>query len=86
MDNSTNKTTSSKVIAGIALLITILSFVVSFFELPPATYLIKYYCQVFDTDRYPMILIGGILMLICLVPLLVLKKIVDYREKSKGNN
>jgi len=81
MDNK-NKTTSSKIFLALFLLILIYSFIAGYFELPPATLLIRYYCRLFDTDKYPATLISLVLCLICLMPLLLVKKIVDHKRKS----
>jgi hypothetical protein len=80
MEN-TPPSSTHKILQIIAVLVVIYSFVASFFELPPATIFIKYYCTVFDTDRYSPILIGGILVILGLTPLIVIKQLMNAKKK-----
>lgn len=80
--NSNNKTTSSKIFTVLFIVILIYSFIAGYFELPPATLLIRYYCQLFDTDKYPATLISLVFCLICLLPLVLVKKTMDSKNRS----
>ena len=82
MTNSGNKTNSSKIFTALFILILIYSFIAGFLELPPAALLIRYYCQLFDTNKYPVALIALVLCFIGLVPLVLVKKIMDHKRRS----
>lgn len=76
---------TDKIFFYIAILVTTGSFFTTFFELPPATFLIELYCRIFDTDSYPVTLIGLILILIILIPLALLKKLYDNKIAKVEN-
>lgn len=80
--DSNNKATSSKIFTALFIVILIYSFIAGYFELPPATLLIRYYCQLFDTNKYPATLISLVLCLIWLLPLVLVKKIMDRKNRS----
>jgi hypothetical protein len=80
--NAKNQTPSTKIFQVFAVLLIIYCFIAGFFELPPATLLISYYCQLFNTNEYPASLISLILFFICLIPLGVVKKIIDHKRKT----
>jgi hypothetical protein len=58
----------SKTFQVLGVIYVIFCFVASIMELPPATYLIKFYCNLFDENKYPATLIALILILIVVVP------------------
>ncbi|MBS1512884.1 MAG: hypothetical protein JST86_18725 [Bacteroidetes bacterium] len=76
-----NKTAGEKFFEILTVVIIISVFLTVFFEQPPATYVIQYYCKLFDTQEYSPILIGGIMVLVILLPLLLIKIIFFGKKK-----
>ncbi len=52
----------------------IICFITSFFELPPTSYLIRFYSFIFNTDEYSPMLTASLMILLVLIPILYLRK------------
>jgi hypothetical protein len=76
-----NQPTYGKLLYLVMFAIIIFSFLASLLEIPPATYLIQYYCKIFDTQEYSPVLIGAILTFVGLFPVLGIKKCIDLLKK-----
>ncbi len=66
---------SIKKLEIVAAILVILSIVLSYLQLLPASYLIELYLYVFQTDRYPPVLIGIILIFLFFIPYILWLKI-----------
>jgi hypothetical protein len=84
MENPPVSSMADKILQAVAVTIVVASFLTSLLELPPATFLIKYYCSIFDTDRYSPIVIGGIMVIVGLLPILLIKKIMAAKKKESN--
>lgn len=71
----------SKLITVIIGLILFGCFASSFYNLPPASYFIKYYCKTFDTDQYPLIITTLLTFLFCLFPIAIVIKFIKKSSK-----
>ncbi len=75
IDKFKNNSTATKIYEISLGLICVGLLLTSFFNVPPASYLISYYCELFDTNEYHPILIGCLMIIIFLLPILIIKKI-----------
>ena len=78
MKNSTiiNLLNLSGVIVFIYLIIA------SNFGLPPASYFIAFYCEIFDTNKYPPMMIAALLTLVYALLLLIIKKKLGKKKSN----
>lgn len=74
IDDFKNSTSFGKVLEIIFGLIVLTCFVISHYNLPPASYLISFYCDLLNENSYPPMLIGSFLSLIVLVPYIIIKR------------
>lgn len=72
-----NATGTSKIFTGLIVAAFVFCIVTAFAELPPATYYIRWYCRIFDTDRYPVLLIACLMILTIIGPIALIKKIKE---------
>lgn len=72
-----NNSLAIKILDIISIIIVFASFFTTVFQLPPATFLIKFYCNFFNTEKYSVTLISVIMIIIVLLPLLPLRKLID---------
>jgi len=75
IDKFKNNSTATKIYEISLGVICIGLLITSIFNVPPASYLINYYCELFDTNEYHPILIGFVMIIIFLLPILIIKKI-----------
>ena len=66
--------TKVKMLEYSILLVFISLLLTSHFDLPPSSYFVSIYCNVFNTNEYPPMLIAGILTLIYAIPIYFIKK------------
>lgn len=52
---------------------------ISHFNIPPASYLIDFYCNIFNTNKYSPMLIGSLASLIFILPLSIIKKSIQKK-------
>jgi hypothetical protein len=74
-----NASPLSKAYQVAIVLMAVVFLLTSFLNIPPASYVIRYYCQLFDTDEYSPILIGCLMILAALLPILLIKKMRGSR-------
>ncbi len=72
-----NSSLAIKAIDILSFIIVIGSFVTTVFQLPPATFFIKFYCNFFDTEKYSAMLLSIIVLIIVLLPILLLRKLIE---------
>ncbi len=79
VDDFKNAPPLSKAFQVVIVVITILFLLTSFLNIPPASYVIKYYCELFNTDEYSPVLIGCVMIFVVLLPILLIKKLRESR-------
>jgi hypothetical protein len=75
METNHTPSKADNILKYVALLILAGSVITSFVEIPSATYLIDFYCKIFDTQKYYPVLTALIMMLIGMLLLVAIKKI-----------
>jgi hypothetical protein len=66
--------TKVKMLEYSILVVFIFLLITSHFDFPPSSYFASIYCNVFNTNEYPPMLITGILTLIYAIPIYFIKK------------
>lgn len=69
-----NSSATSKVFEISLGVLSIILFITSFLNIPPASIVINYYCELFNTNEYNPMLIGCIMIIPLLLPILIIKK------------
>ena len=72
-----NASPASKTLTILIIGFIIFCFIAAFTEIPPANYFIRFYCRIFDTDRYPVMLISCLMILTIVGPIALFKKLIQ---------
>ncbi len=79
INQSKNNSPIIKGLERLSVVIVLASFATSFLKLPPATFVIQYYCNLFDTNEYSPFFISCIMTIVCLLPIILIKRKLENK-------
>lgn len=78
-----NSSVRTKIFGYVLVSFLIISLISSFFNFPPASLFIKLYCETFEEDRYPIILMGLLPVFVFILLYYGYIRIVQFIRKKK---